>query len=96
MIVALCLSLCYCRPMLTTKKKQTIIKKTRQHERDSGSAEVQVALLSEQIEQLTKHLKKHKQDEHSRRGLLKLVAKRRRHLKYIEKKQKKLSTKTTK
>jgi len=82
--------------MLTTKKKQTIIKKTRQHERDSGSAEVQVALLSEQIEQLTKHLKKHKQDEHSRRGLLKLVAKRRRHLKYIEKKQKKLSTKTTK
>ncbi|HEY4524460.1 MAG TPA: 30S ribosomal protein S15 [Candidatus Paceibacterota bacterium] len=82
--------------MLTTKKKQTIIKKTRQHERDSGSAEVQVALLSEQIEQLTKHLKKHKQDEHSRRGLLKLVAKRRRHLKYIEEKQKKLSTKTTK
>jgi len=82
--------------MLTTKKKQTIIKKTRQHERDSGSAEVQAALLSEQIEQLTKHLKKHKQDEHSRRGLLKLVAKRRRHLKYIEKKQKKLSTKTTK
>jgi len=52
--------------------------------------------LSEQIEQLTKHLKKHKQDEHSRRGLLKLVAKRRRHLKYIEEKQKKLSTKTTK
>ncbi|MEK7208661.1 MAG: 30S ribosomal protein S15 [Patescibacteria group bacterium] len=82
--------------MLTTKKKQTIIKKTRQHERDSGSAEVQTALLSEQIEQLTKHLKKHKQDEHSRRGLLKLVAKRRKHMKYIEKKQKKLSAKTTK
>jgi len=74
--------------MLTTKKKQTIIKKARKHETDSGSSEVQAALLSEQIDELTKHLKKHKQDEHSRRGLLKLVAKRRKHEKYLEQRKK--------
>lgn len=71
--------------MLSTKKKQGIIKKARRHETDTGSAQVQTALLEEQISQLTKHLKKHKQDEHSRRGLLKLVSKRRAHLKYLEK-----------
>lgn len=79
--------------MLTIKKKQMIIKKVRRHEKDTGSAEVQAALLAEQINQLAKHLKKHKQDEHSRRGLLKLVAERRGHLKYIEQKKKKLSVK---
>lgn len=71
--------------MLSTKKKQVIIKKARRHETDTGSSQVQTALLEEQISQLTKHLKKHKQDEHSRRGLLKLVSKRRSHLKYLEK-----------
>jgi len=70
--------------MLTTKKKRAVIKKTRAHDTDTGSARVQVALLEEQISELTKHLKKHKKDEHSRRGLLKLVSKRRAHLKYLE------------
>lgn len=80
--------------MLTTKKKLAVIKKTRRHETDTGSAEVQSALLGEQINQLAKHLKKHKQDEHSRRGLLKLVAARRAQLKYLEQKKKKLSAKS--
>ncbi|MBI2100616.1 MAG: 30S ribosomal protein S15 [Candidatus Vogelbacteria bacterium] len=71
--------------MLTTRKKQAVIKKTHLHDTDTGSVQVQAALLTEQISQLTKHLKQHKQDEHSRRGLLKLVAKRRSHLKYLEK-----------
>ena len=79
--------------MLSTKKKQKLISATRIHEKDTGSAEVQTALLSEQIDLLTKHLKKHKQDEHSRRGLLKLVAKRRSHVRYIESRKKKLATK---
>lgn len=75
--------------MLATKKKQGIIKKTRAHEKDTGSSEVQIALLTERINELTAHLKKHKQDHHSRRGLLKLVSKRRAHEKYIESKKKK-------
>ncbi|MEK7585212.1 MAG: 30S ribosomal protein S15 [Patescibacteria group bacterium] len=79
--------------MLSTKKKQKLISESRVHDKDTGSAEVQTALLSEQIDLLTKHLKKHKQDEHSRRGLLKLVAKRRSHVKYIESRKKKLATK---
>lgn len=70
-------------PMLTTKKKQSIIKKTGIHDTDTGSSKVQVALLSERIDQLTKHLKKNKKDNHSRRGLLKLVAKRRNHEKFL-------------
>ncbi len=79
--------------MLSLKKKQTIIKQTRKHETDTGSSTVQVALLAEQIDELTKHLKKHKQDEHSRRGLLKLVAKRRTHVKYLEGRERKLTAK---
>jgi len=74
--------------MLATKKKQAIIKKTRVHEKDTGSSEVQVAILSTQIAELTKHLKKHKKDNHSRRGLIKMVADRRKHLKYLERKNK--------
>ena len=74
--------------MLATKKKQTIIKKNRIHETDTGSPEVQVAVLSTQITELTKHLKKHKKDNHSRRGLIKMVADRRTHLKYLERKDK--------
>ena len=70
--------------MLATKKKQTIIKKNQVHDKDTGSPEVQVAVLSEQIDQLATHLKKHKKDNHSRRGLIKMVAKRRTHLKYLE------------
>ncbi len=74
--------------MLATKKKQVIIKKNQVHDKDTGSTEVQVAVLSVQITELTKHLKKHKKDNHSRRGLIKMVADRRTHLKYLERKDK--------
>lgn len=74
--------------MLATKKKQTIIKKHQIHEKDTGSSEVQVAVISTQIDELAKHLKKHKKDNHSRRGLIKMVADRRNHLKYLERKDK--------
>jgi small subunit ribosomal protein S15 len=72
--------------MLTTKKKQTIIKKHQIHDKDTGSPEVQIAMLSKKIDELSSHLKKHKKDSHSRRGLLKMVAGRRSHLKYLERK----------
>ena len=74
--------------MLATKKKQSIIKKHQVHDTDTGSPEVQVAVLSTQISELAKHLKKHKKDNHSRRGLIKMVADRRTHLKYLERKSK--------
>lgn len=69
--------------MLSTEKKQNIIKKSRVHEKDTGSSEIQIALLNERINQLTKHLKKNQKDEHSRRGLLKMVSERRAHEKFI-------------
>lgn len=71
--------------MLSTETKQVAIKKFQKHEKDTGSAEVQVALLSLKIDALSDHLKTHRKDNHSRRGLLQLVAKRRSHLKYLEK-----------
>lgn len=71
--------------MLSIKKKKKIISTSRVHEKDTGSSKVQVSLLTEQINQLAKHLKKHQKDEHSRRGLLKMVSKRRTHLKYLAK-----------
>ena len=70
--------------MLTTKKKGATIKEMARHATDTGSAEVQVGLLSKQIEELTKHLKKNTKDFHSRRGLLQMVANRRSHLRYLE------------
>lgn len=70
--------------MLTTKKKAAVVKNAGRHEKDTGSPEVQVALLSTQIDQLTKHLKKNAKDFHSRRGLLQMVANRRTHLHYLE------------
>ena len=70
--------------MLATKKKQKVIKTHQVHDKDTGSPEVQVAVLSTQIDELAKHLKKHKKDNHSRRGLIKMVADRRTHLKYLE------------
>lgn len=69
--------------MLKTEKKQKIIKEHGIHEKDTGSAEVQIALLSEQIKQLASHLKKHPKDNHSRRGLLKMVSKRKKLLDYL-------------
>ncbi len=72
-------------PMLTTKKKANIIKKSQIHDKDTGSPEVQIAMISERIDELSMHLKKHKKDNHSRRGLIKMVADRRKHLKHLEK-----------
>ena len=70
--------------MLKTKKKQAVVKKVQIHETDTGSSHVQVGILSTRIDELAKHLKTHKKDNHSRRGLLKMVADRRTHLKYLE------------
>lgn len=75
--------------MLTTKKKQNIIKKNQIHDKDTGSPEVQIAILSQKIDELANHLKEHKKDNHSRRGLIKMVADRRSHLKHLEKTDKK-------
>ena len=70
--------------MLTSKKKAAIVKDSGRHESDTGSPEVQVALLSKRIDELTRHLKKNAKDFHSRRGLLQMVADRRSHLRYLE------------
>lgn len=78
--------------MLTPRKKQNIIKEYKLHETDTGSAEVQVALLTKLITELTGHLKTHPKDNHSRRGLLKMVGKRRRLLDYLSKNNKKSYT----
>ena len=71
---------------LDLQTKQSIISKFQQGDGDTGSPEVQVALLSASIAQLTDHLKKHKKDNHSRKGLLKQVAKRRRLLNFLKRK----------
>ncbi|MBN2483122.1 MAG: 30S ribosomal protein S15 [Candidatus Omnitrophica bacterium] len=70
--------------MLKKSKKQNVIEKFKGHPQDTGSASVQVALLTERIRDLTEHLKKHKKDFHSRRGLLMLVGRRRRLLQYLK------------
>ncbi len=70
--------------MLTKQKKAKTVKEAAMHEQDTGSPEVQVALLTKRIDELTSHLKKHTKDKHSRRGLLQMVADRRTHLKYLE------------
>ena len=72
--------------MLSKRIKENTIKKTRRHDNDTGSPEAQVSLLTRQIEELASHLRKHKKDFHSRRGLLQMVANRRKHLKYLQKK----------
>lgn len=68
---------------LAVKEKQEIIKNIGEDERDTGSSQVQVALLTERIRYLTEHCKIHKKDNHSRYGLVKLVSKRKKHLKYL-------------
>lgn len=75
--------------MLTKQKKTKIIKESAVHDKDTGSPEVQVALLSKKIDELAHHLKRNAKDNHSRRGLLQMVADRRNHLKYLEGKDKK-------
>lgn len=71
--------------MLTKRKKQNAAATVRRHDDDTGSPEVQVALLTRRIEELSSHLSQNPKDKHSRRGLLGLVADRRTHLKYLEK-----------
>jgi len=70
--------------MLKADKKTKIIKEAKVHETDTGSAGVQISILSEEIKELLSHLKKHPKDFHSRRGLLKMVVKRKRLLNYLE------------
>ncbi len=71
---------------LSKEQKDTIIQEYHIHPKDNGSPEVQIALLTRRISDLTEHLKVHKNDEHSRRGLLKLVGQRRKHLTYLSQK----------
>ena len=70
--------------MLTAERKQQLILENARHEGDTGSPEVQIAVLSERIKYLTEHLKEHKKDHHSRRGLLKMVSRRRKLLDYLK------------
>ena len=72
--------------MIRKEQKAEVIAANRTHETDTGSPEVQIAILTERIKQLTEHLKIHKHDNHSRRGLLKMVGKRRKMLDYLAKK----------
>ena len=70
--------------MITSEKKQELILEHRRHEGDTGSPEVQIAILTDRINELTVHLKEHKKDHHSRRGLLKMVGNRRSLLNYLK------------
>ncbi len=70
--------------MLTKKEKDALIKKFQTHKDDTGSPEVQIAILTKEIEQVSEHLKIHRKDNHSRRGLLKMVGNRRRLLRYLK------------
>ncbi len=72
--------------MITKEQKNAVIESNRTHKTDTGSPEVQIAILTERIVQLTEHLKEHKKDNHSRLGLLKMVGKRRNLLDYLAKK----------
>ena len=72
--------------MISTETKQNTVEQHRHHESDTGSTEVQVALLTERIKQLSVHFETHKKDHHSRRGLLRIVSQRRRLLDYLKRK----------
>lgn len=82
--------------MLTTKQKEKITKEVKRHEKDSGSPEYQIAMFTERIKKLTGHLKKNVKDFTSRRGLLKMVAKRRKLMQYLEGKDEKTYKKIVK
>ncbi|HAP73853.1 TPA: 30S ribosomal protein S15 [Candidatus Campbellbacteria bacterium] len=75
--------------MLTKTKKANAIKKTQIHDTDTGSPEAQISVLTKKIDELAEHLKKNNKDNHSRRGLLQMVDDRRKHLKYLKKKDEK-------
>ncbi|MGB3921990.1 MAG: 30S ribosomal protein S15 [Minisyncoccia bacterium] len=72
--------------MISKTKKAKLISETRIHEKDTGSPEVQISILTNRIEELAKHLKTHAKDNHSRRGLLAMVADRQAHMRYLERK----------
>jgi len=78
--------ICYGFPMISKIKKQKVIKAVQVHDTDTGSASVQISILTKRIEELAAHLKKNAKDNHSRRGLLAMVADRQAHMKYLEKK----------
>lgn len=82
--------------MIPTKSKQKIIEKYKLHEGDTGSSEVQIAILTEEIKRLTSHLKKNPKDIHSRRGLLKMVAERKALLNYLAREDEKRYTRIIK
>ncbi len=69
--------------MLEKEQKQSIMEKTRVHEKDTGSPEVQIGILTERISELTNHMRQHKHDHHSQRGLMNLVERRRRLMRYL-------------
>lgn len=75
--------------MLSAEEKEKLIKKYKLHDKDTGSSEIQIALLSEEITQLLLHLKKHPKDFHSKRGLLKMVSKRKALLSFLKSKDEK-------
>jgi len=81
---------------LTNKQKEKVTKEVKRHDKDTGSPEYQIALFTERIKKLTGHLKKNKKDFHSRRGLLKMVAKRRKLMTYLQKVDEKLYKKIVK
>jgi small subunit ribosomal protein S15 len=72
--------------MLTKTKKKNVMDAVKIHDTDTGSTEVQISILSRRIDELAAHLKKNQKDNHSRRGLLSMVADRKKHMKYLEKK----------
>lgn len=72
--------------MISKAKKQKLIKEVATHDKDTGSPEVQISILTKRIEELARHLKTHAKDNHSRRGLLAMVASRQTHMKYLDKK----------
>ena len=78
--------MCYDSSVISKTKKQKLIKEVGIHDTDTGSPEVQISILTKRIEELAKHLKANAKDNHSRRGLLAMVANRQTHLKYLEKK----------
>ena len=81
--------MCYSRKVISKTKKLKLIKEVAIHDKDTGSPEVQISILTKRIEELAKHLKAHAKDNHSRRGLLAMVASRQTHMKYLEKKSQK-------
>lgn len=78
--------LCYGFPMISKTKKAKVLKEVQVHPTDTGSAEAQIGILTKRIEELALHLKKNNKDNHSRRGLLAMVADRQTHMKYLMKK----------